>query len=82
VTPQAPAKPRGRGRPSRLPRDVLARVVLLRREDWTLKAISDLLNAEGVPTPSGGTRWCPSHVSNLLYSRAAEEFEDDHDLAL
>jgi len=45
----------------------------MRKECLTLHAICDTLNAEGVPTPSGGPRWWRSHVSRLLHTRGARE---------
>jgi hypothetical protein len=34
----------------------------MRAEGMTLQAIADTLNAEGVPTLRGGSRWRPSSV--------------------
>jgi peptidoglycan hydrolase-like protein with peptidoglycan-binding domain/DNA invertase Pin-like site-specific DNA recombinase len=38
------------------------RIVELRERGWTLQAIADDLNAEGVPTLRGGAKWRPSSV--------------------
>ena len=62
-----------RGRPRLCSDDVLLRVVAMRKKGLTLQAICDTLNAEGVPTPSGGPRWWRSHVSRLLHTRGARE---------
>jgi Recombinase len=82
MTPQAPAERRRRGCPSSCPPEVLARVVHLHAEGWSLRAIVDLLNAENVRTPGGGQRWWPSHVWRLLGTRCARELLGDHDPAL
>jgi DNA invertase Pin-like site-specific DNA recombinase/peptidoglycan hydrolase-like protein with peptidoglycan-binding domain len=39
-----------------------ARILALRAQGMSLQAISDILNAEGVPTLRGGTQWRPSSV--------------------
>jgi hypothetical protein len=54
------------GRPRRCPDDVLALVVASRGAGARLADICARLNADGVPTPGGSTRWYPSHVSRLL----------------
>jgi hypothetical protein len=50
---------------------VLARVVTARVGGATLVEIADKLNADGVPTPGGGGRWYPSHLSRLLRTQDA-----------
>lgn len=57
------------GRRSRVPVEVRERMRAYRREGLTLAAIADLLNAEGVPTPQGGSRWYPSSVRSTLAAR-------------
>ena len=53
------------GRPAVADRPELrARIRALRAQGWTLQAISDTLNAEGVPTLRGGTEWRPSSVQS------------------
>ncbi|WP_158220322.1 recombinase family protein [Kineosporia sp. A_224] len=59
------------GRPRRCPDDVLARVLQLRAGGARLVDIAAALNADGVPTPGGGARWWPSHVSRLLATQDA-----------
>lgn len=65
------------GRPRQLPDDVVVRVGLKRNAGWTLRAIADDLNTEGVPTSHGGAQWWPSTVKSVLRSaeldREAEE---------
>jgi DNA invertase Pin-like site-specific DNA recombinase len=39
-----------------------ARISAMRAQGMSLQAISDILNAEGVPTLRGGTHWRPSSV--------------------
>lgn len=63
---------RRRGRPSSTPQDVAERIRRLREGGSTLQAICDLLNAEGVPTPRGGTHWRPSSLRAILRPPAGE----------
>jgi DNA invertase Pin-like site-specific DNA recombinase len=63
------------GRPSSLPRDVLARIVADRELGRSYRAIADALNAEGVPTAQGGARWYPATV------RKVEQGQDARALA-
>jgi DNA invertase Pin-like site-specific DNA recombinase len=59
----ARAKGGSSGRPSVAERPELReRIALMRAEGKTLQAIADELNAAGVPTLRGGTRWRPSSV--------------------
>ena len=46
--------------------DVAVRIVVLRRQKYSLQRIADLLNAEGVPTPMGRSPWRKSHVDGIL----------------
>src|SRR5947209_768847 len=57
-----------RGRPSlnRLAPELAERIVSLRAGGMSLQAVADQLNAEGIPTPRGGTRWRPSSVQAAL----------------
>jgi hypothetical protein len=57
------------GRPRRCPDDVLTIVVDLRISGARLIDICDELNALGMATPGGGSRWWPSHVHRLLRTR-------------
>ena len=51
------------GRPAVADRPELReRIRALRRDGWTLQAIADELNADGVPTLRGGAEWRPSSV--------------------
>lgn len=67
--------PRYRGRPSSCPPQVLAEVVTMRQAGARLVDICAAMNAAGIPTPGGGRKWWPSHVSRLLYTRAAQRIE-------
>jgi DNA invertase Pin-like site-specific DNA recombinase len=58
------------GRPRTLPDDVVARIVALRMEGYTLQAIAGRLNDEGVPTAQGGRRWYPSTIAQVLRAAA------------
>ena len=54
------------GRPRTVPDEVRTRIASLRAEGLSLRAIADKLNAEGVPTGQGGSRWYASAVSAVL----------------
>jgi DNA invertase Pin-like site-specific DNA recombinase len=62
------------GRPAVADRPELrARIRALRAEGWTFQAISDTLNAEGVPTLRGGAEWRPSSVQSAAgYKRPSK----------
>jgi DNA invertase Pin-like site-specific DNA recombinase len=57
---------RRRGRPPSTPHAVAARIRSWRASGWTLQAICDALNAEGVPTPRGGALWRPTSLRAVL----------------
>ena len=57
---------RRRGRPVSTPPELADRIRDLRRRGSTLQAICDRLNAEGVPTPRGGTHWRPTSLRAVL----------------
>ncbi len=42
--------------------EIRQRILAMRASGMTLQAIADRLNADGVPTLRGGTRWRPSSV--------------------
>lgn len=41
----------------------------------SLSEISDFLNAKGVVTPGGKTRWTKYHVDRLLHTRHIQELD-------
>uniref|UniRef100_UPI003B211546 hypothetical protein n=1 Tax=Micromonospora carbonacea TaxID=47853 RepID=UPI003B211546 len=51
---------------------MLAQVIAMRQAGDRLVDICAAMNAAKIPTPGGGPRWWPSHVSRLLYTRAAQ----------
>lgn len=57
---------RGRGRPFSTPPELADRIRSLRQQGWTLQAICDALNSEGVPTPRGGAEWRPTSLRAVL----------------
>lgn len=59
----------GRGRPSSTPVVLADRIRDMRANGTTLQAICDTLNAEGVPTPRGGTTWRPTSLRAILRPR-------------
>ncbi len=54
------------GRPRKLTLDVVERITAERGAGETLQSIADGLNADGVPTAQGGTRWHASTVRAIL----------------
>jgi hypothetical protein len=64
--PSAGKPPRGRpGLAHRSP-ELADRIRALRDAGESLRAIADLLNDDGIPTPRGGDRWRPSSVQSAL----------------
>jgi hypothetical protein len=61
-----------RGRPSSTPRAVAERIRTLRAAGLSLQASCDTLNAEGVPTPRGGTTWRPTSLRAILRDAPSE----------
>jgi DNA invertase Pin-like site-specific DNA recombinase len=60
-----------RGRPSSTPAVLADRIRAMRSAGATLQAICDTLNAEGVPTPRGGTQWRPTSLRAIVRPQAA-----------
>ncbi|CAN5802366.1 hypothetical protein BH10ACT9_BH10ACT9_36550 [soil metagenome] len=58
------------GRPSRIPADVVARIVQLHEGGKSAQVIAATLTAEGVPTPGGGSTWAHSTVRAALRRNA------------
>lgn len=54
------------GRPRSLPGNVRRRIVKARERGQTFAAIAAKLNADGVPTAQGGTRWHASTVRHVV----------------
>lgn len=65
-----------------LPREILARIISMRHEGFSYTAICDALNAEGIPTPTGRTRWRRSYVDRLLHTRTAQEIYHEIETAV
>lgn len=63
------------GRPSRIPAEVIVRIVELNRQGKSAQAIAKHLTAEGVPTPGRGTSWAHSTVRAAL-RRHAQQIKD------
>jgi DNA invertase Pin-like site-specific DNA recombinase len=64
-TPRRQGRP-GPGRPPSIPADLAERIRAMRTAGSTLQAICDTLNAEGVPTPRGGSHWRPTSLRAVL----------------
>lgn len=58
------------------PREIVIRVVTLRKDGLSYGAISAVLNREGVPTPAGRPVWHKSYVDRLLHTRYASEIRE------
>ncbi|MFC4148052.1 recombinase family protein [Micromonospora mangrovi] len=54
---------------------MLQKVVTMRRAGSRLVDICAAMNEAEIPTPGGGRKWWPSHVSRLLYTRAAQRLD-------
>lgn len=59
------------GRPQALSEDVVARIVRMRRDGRTFRAIAGQLQDDGVPTARGGATWHASTVKAVCESQAA-----------
>ena len=59
------------GRPRSCPDATLDRVLELRAAGGSQVAIASAMNAAGIPTPAGSSRWYASHVSRLLRTQDA-----------
>lgn len=69
TTPSVSILPRRPGRPPCCSRELAVRIIQLRRAGRSYAQICDVLNAEQIPTPMGGSRWLKSHVDRLLHTR-------------
>lgn len=76
----APA-PRRRGRPPCCSPDLAIRIIRLRRQGLSHAAISDILNAEGIPTPAGRPLWRRNYVERLLHTRYVQDLAEELPLA-
>jgi hypothetical protein len=55
------------GHTSHMPRTTIERIVAMRmRECLCPNMIANMLNAEGVPGPNGGSAWCSTAVRRVL----------------
>lgn len=61
------------GRERAVPDKVVERIKGLRRQGLSLRAIGEVLDAEGVPTGHGAARWHGATIRDLLKSRMSEE---------
>lgn len=66
---QRPLGEGARGRPPSTPPVLAERIQMMRARGSTLQAICDTLNAEGVPTPRGGTQWRPTSLRSILKAK-------------
>ena len=69
----SPSEGRGRGRPPCCPPELAIQILRLRVRGLSYARICDVLNAEQVPTPTGGSRWLKSHVDRLLHTKYMRE---------
>jgi Recombinase len=67
------AETRRRGRPPCCAPELARRILQLHRQGLSLQAISEVLNREGVPTPTGRPRWSKSYVDRLLHTRYVQD---------
>lgn len=65
------------GRPRSIDPSLSRRIRRLRSLGWTLQAICDRLNEDGVPTPRGGELWRPTSLRSVL-SRSGRPHRSPH----
>lgn len=63
------------GRPSALPREVVARIVTDRASGMSFGRIAATLNDDGVATAQGGRRWYPATVKAVLEGQDAAQLD-------
>lgn len=68
---------RGRGRPPCCSAALTARIIELRRQNVSYERIANLLNAEGIPLPAGGSHWHKSSVDRILHTNYAKELLEE-----
>jgi DNA invertase Pin-like site-specific DNA recombinase len=54
------------GRPRSIPENVRSRIVAMRSQGLTYRAIADVLNVDDVPRGQRGTKWWPSTIQHVL----------------
>ena len=64
-----PPAPRRRGRPPCCPRELAIQIIQLRRLSLSYAQISDVLNADSIPTPTGRPLWHREYVDRLLHTQ-------------
>ena len=69
--------PRKAGRPPCCPPDLAERIHRLRDSGLSLRQIQDVLNAEGVSTPTGRSYWWKSSVDRILKTKYMRELEQE-----
>ncbi len=67
----------GRGRPPCCSHELAVRIIQMRARGLSYAKICDVLNAEQVSTPTGGSRWLKSHVDRLLHTKYAREISQE-----
>ncbi|MGE5828229.1 MAG: recombinase family protein [Micromonosporaceae bacterium] len=60
------------GRPSQVPREIAERIVTDRSNGTSFREIAAALDADGIPTPGGASRWRPATVAGI-YARLTKE---------
>jgi hypothetical protein len=68
---------RRRGRPPSCSRELAVRVISLRRQGLTLAQICIVLNAHGIPTPTGRPLWQKSYIHRLLHTQYVREIIEE-----
>jgi hypothetical protein len=67
---------RGPGRPPSCPAELTVRIIAMSQAGLSYEGIADVLNADGVPLPCGGSRWLKSSVDRILHTRYAQRLKD------
>ena len=68
---------RHRGRPPACSHELALRIVGMHFRGLSLREISNALNAEGIPTPAGGSLWLKSHVDRVLHTQYVRDIVND-----
>ena len=70
------------GRPPSCPPELALRIIELRGRGLSYAQVADVLNANHIPTPMGGSHWMKSHVDRLLHTRFVQELINEEALSL
>ena len=70
------------GRPPSCSRELAVKVINLRRQGLTLVQICIVLNAHGIPTPTGRPLWQKSYIYRLLHTQYVQDIIEEEAASL